>query len=464
MNSVRDPGYCAECGEPLVPDLRQCPKCRAPNPGFMPFLAATRIRPVPVPEVPPPSFEETAPSFEDTSPSLEAASPSLEEASPSFEETPPSFESPLPPRFADPPAEPAAFESVLAEMAQAQASGCHVIANIGLTEAGKSWLIARMGKLSGGTYRASLYSSDGQVQHAHLMSSQLLPRTAVDQAYIWHLEPGPGNQRNRSGSWRIVDIAGELVADLSFIPKIAAGSGLHDLLLMILAQARALVIVIDGLELARSLEASPEPEPPVEERRVSLDERYAEIVNELVRLLRFVDEWQRVHGAACTNEQLVELKRAISDNPQLQVSREAAAPGRAWLSIPTLFVISKADALVRLEPTSQARFAPPGPDALHFAEQYFPATLERALHNIATFRWAFAAPFVGQPDLTANPRAGDRSLRLDFERASFGVKQAMQWLDSELLDEHDEQPLTVRDAVHDVRRWLPRWLARGRVR
>jgi len=425
MNSVRDPGYCAECGEPLVPDLRQCPKCRAPNPGFTPFVMGTRPKTVPILEAQPqPQFQP-----------------------------------------------PGAFETVLSEMAEAQSSGCHVIANIGLTEAGKSWLIARMGKVSGGTYRASLYSSDGQVQHAHLMSSQLLPRTAVDQAYIWHLEPGPGNQRNRSGSWRIVDIAGELVADLGFIPKIAGGSGLHDLLLMTLAQARALVIVIDGLELARSLEVSTEAEQPVEERRISLDERYAEIVNELVRLLRFMEEWQRVHGAACSSEQLGELKRAISDNPQLQVRRETSeeglsdrsgpAPGRAWLSLPTLFVISKADALVRLDPSSHARFAAPGPDALHFAEQYFPATLERALHNIATFRWAFAAPFVGQPDLTANPRAGDRSLRLDFERASFGVQQAMQWLDSELLAKHARQPLTVRDAVHDVRRWLPGWLSRG---
>jgi hypothetical protein len=435
MNSVRDPGYCAECGEPLVPDLRQCPKCRAPNPGFTPFVVAGRPKSVPILETPE---------------ALDIPEP-LEPL-----ETPP------------PPPQPVAFESVLQEMAQAQASGCHVIANIGLTEAGKSWLIARMGKLSGGTYRASLYSSDGQVQHAHLMSSQLLPRTAVDQAYIWHLEPGPGNQRNRSGSWRIVDIAGELVADLGFIPKIVAGSGLHDLLLMTLAQARALVIVIDGLELARSWDASSDgTEQPVEERRISLDERYAEIVNELVRLLRFMEEWQSVHGAACTSGQLGELKRAISDNPQLQFSRDAAsagagtATGRAWLSLPTLFVISKADALVQLDPSSQARFAPPGPDALHFAEQYFPATLERALHNIATFRWAFAAPFVGQPDLTANPRAGDRSLRLDFERTSFGVKQAMQWLDSELLNKHQEQPLTVRDAVHDVRRWLPGWLSRG---
>jgi hypothetical protein len=427
MNSVRDPGYCAECGEPLVPDLRQCPKCRAPNPGFTPFVVATRPRSIPI------------------------------------------LETTLPP---PPPPQPTAFEAVLAEMAEAQASGCHVIANIGLTEAGKSWLIARMGKLGGGTYRASLYSSDGQVQHAHLMSSQLLPRTAVDQAYIWHLEPGPGNQRNRSGSWRIVDIAGELVADLSFVPKIVGGSGLHDLLLMTLAQARALVIVIDGLELARSWDTDFEAaEQPLEERRISLDERYAEIVNELVRLLRFMQEWQNLNGAVCTSEQLVELKRAISDNPQLQVRRDELNPsagaetGRAWLSLPTLFVISKADALVRLDPTSQARFAAPGPDALHFAEQYFPATLERALHNIATFRWAFAAPFVGQPDLTANPRAGDRSLRLDFERASFGVKQAMQWLDSELLNKGVARTklgaLTVRDAVHDVRRWLPRWLARG---
>jgi hypothetical protein len=431
MNTVRDPGYCAECGEPLVPDLRQCPKCRAPNPSFIPFVVA-RPKSVPVLE--------------------------LEEA----------------------PRPPAAFEAVLAEMAQAQSSGCHVIANIGLTEAGKSWLIARMGKLSGGTYRASLYSSDGQVQHAHLMSSQLLPRTAVDQAYIWHLEPGAGDQRNRSGSWRIVDIAGELVADLGFIPKIISGSGLHDLLLMTLAQAGALVIVIDGLEQARALEAGTDAAvQPVEDRRVSLDERYAEIVNELVRLLRFIEEWQRVHGAACSAEQLAELKRAISANPQLQIERETAVDrpsdrprdslsdrpretsgARSWLSIPTLFVISKADALVQLESSSTARFAAPGPDALHFAEQYFPATLERALHNIATFRWAFAAPFVGQPDLNANPSAGDRSLRLDFERASFGVKQAMQWLDSELLAKRRATTLTVRDAVHDVRRWLPRVMRR----
>jgi hypothetical protein len=393
-----------------VADLRQCPKCRALNPSFTP-LVVSRAK--------------------------EAATLDLEPT-------------------------PIAFDSVLNEMAQAQSTGCHVIANIGLTEAGKSWLIARMGKLSGGTYRASLYSSDGQVKHAHLMTSQLLPRTAVDQAYIWHLEPGGGSQRNRSGSWRIVDIAGELVADLGFIPKIAASSGLHDLLLMTLAQASALVIVIDGRELARSFEdASSE----IEERRASLDERYSEIVNELVRLLRFVDDWKRINGAACSSDQLGELKRAIKDNPQLQIRRDqpaaAATASRAELSLPTLFVISKADALVRLDQASTARFAAPGPDAVHFAEQYFPATLQRAVHNFATFRWAFAAPFVGQPELAGDQDGGDRSLRLDFERASFGVRQAMHWLDCELLGSATSDALTVRDALHDWRRWLPGWAVRG---
>jgi hypothetical protein len=294
------------------------------------------------------------------------------------------------------------------------------------------------------------------------MSSQLLPRTAVDQAYIWHLEPGGGNQRNRSGSWRIVDIAGELVADLGFIPKIIAGSGLHDLLLMTLAQAGAIVIVIDGRELARSLDAPP---GEIAERRASLDERYAEIVNELVRLLRFIDDWKHSNGAAVSAEKLGELKRAISSNPQLQLRRDDAVPSdrqvpvRAWLSLPTLFVISKADALVQLAAASTARFAAPGPDALHFAQQYFPATLQRAVHNIATFRWAFAAPFVGQPEL-ADQAGDDRSLRLDFERASFGVRDAMHWLDRELLGAGADA-LTVRDAMHDVRRWLPAWAMRG---
>jgi hypothetical protein len=406
MSSVRDPGYCGECGEPLVPDLRQCPKCRALNPGFTPFVVG-RAQEAPAAVVP----------------------------------------------------TPAAFDAVLAEMAQAQSTGCHVIANIGLTEAGKSWLIARMGKLSGGTYRASLYSSDGQAKHAHLMTSQLLPRTAVDQAYIWHLEPGGGEERNRSGSWRIVDIAGELVADLSFIPKIIAGSGLHDLLLMTLAQAGALVIVIDGRELAHSFAAGPDA---IEERRASLDERYSEIVNELVRLRRFIDVWKSSNGAACSSEQLGELKRAISANPQLQIQRDAptAAP-QPWLSLPTLFVISKADALIQLDPAATSRYAAPGPDALHFAEQYFPATLQRAVHTMATFRWAFAAPFVGQPELAGSDAAGDRSLRLDFDRASFGVRQAMQWLDAELLGKPKTDGFTVRDALHDWRRWLPSWAVRG---
>lgn len=413
MSSVRDPGYCAECGEPLVPDLRQCPKCRAANPSFTPFVVG-RPATLPVPD-------------------LEA-----------------------PPVAANKPA----FDSVLTEMAQAQSTQCHVIANIGLTEAGKSWLIARMGKLSGGTYRASLYSSDGQIKHAHLMTSQLLPRTAVDQAYIWHLEPGAGAQRNRSGSWRIVDIAGELVADLGFIPKIVAGSGVHDLLLMTLAQASALVITIDGRELARSFEAPREGEP----RQAPLDERYSEIVNELVRLLRFMDAWKRSNGAACSSEKLNELKAAISDNPQLQVRNPAPTPVEPWCDLPTLFVISKADALVRLDESTAARYEAPGPDALHFAEQYFPATLRRAVHTIANFRWAFAAPFVGQPELSSAADA-DRSLRLDFERASFGVRQAMQWLDGELLNAGRSDALTVRDALHDWRRWLPpfftRWAGRG---
>lgn len=410
MNSVRDPGFCAECGEPLVPDLRQCPKCHADNPSFAPFSLG-RVVAVPVPVVEPPP--------------VAAASTAIK------------------------------FNSVLGELAQAQSTQCHVIANIGLSEAGKSWLIARMGKLSGGTYRAALYSSDGQVSHAHLMSSQLLPRTAVDQAYVWHLEPGAGQQRNRSGAWRIVDIAGELVTDLGFIPKIVGGSSLHDLLLMTLSQASALVITIDGRELARSFETA-----RGEALQASLDERYSEIVNELVRLLRFIDAWKHTNGAACSSDKLRELKQAISDSPQLQVYRDTNGAPRPWCTLPTLFVISKADALIQLE-QSAARYESPGPDALHFAEQYFPATLRRAVHNIGTFRWAFAAPFVGQPEFSSSAGSADRSLRLDFERASFGVRQAMQWLDTELLNRERSDALTVRDALHDFRRWLPSWVTRG---
>lgn len=113
------------------------------------------------------------------------------------------------------------------------------------------------------------------------------------------------------------------------------------------------------------------------------------------------------------------------------------------LSVPALLMISKVDALIRLPPHPQGPpFCP-----LQYAQERLPRLHRKALENISVTRWAAAAPFAGQSG--ASPRQ-----ILDFERKSFGVAEALEWLDSELLPSRRE-PLTAQWALSRVGRWSP---------
>jgi hypothetical protein len=305
---------------------------------------------------------------------------------------------------------------------------------VGLSEAGKSWLIARMSMLRPGVHQATLYSERQEPTHRVLQSGDELTRTPPDEVYVWHLQPTDQSEGGavRSGTWRIIDIAGELVSDPEFNQKIVSGRPLYDLLTMTLAHASALVFVIDGEEIARENRGERGPGPAV-------DERNKNILNELVLLMRFLHH--HTAGVPPTSlEQLGELKQKIRDNRSL--SLEKAHP---LLPVPALLMISKVDALVPLPPDPGA----PGFCPLQYAEARLPALHRKALENIGVSRWAAAAPFVGQSSTST------REI-LDFARASYGVSEALAWLDSELLPGRRES-LTANRALSRTGRWYPRW-------
>lgn len=329
------------------------------------------------------------------------------------------------------------FKPILQELASAQATGCKVIANVGLSEAGKSWLIARMSKLRPGTHRSTLYSERERPVGRVLQSGDHLKRTTPDEAFVWHLVP-PEQYRGpcvRSGSWRIVDIAGELVSEPQFINNIVRGRPLYDLLTMTLAHASALVLVVDGEALKREEVRRQEPGTR------SVDEQNESILNDLVRLMRFLQHHTARGRVPTSLEQLAVLKEEIGANPTLDLG--IARP--RMLAMPALLLITKADALVDLPPhESSVPLCP-----LDLAERHLRLTHTRALQNFAMTRWAAAAPFVGQSAV-----ASDKE-RLDFQRASYGVGQALEWLDSELRPRARRSTLTAQAALQRLGRWSP---------
>jgi hypothetical protein len=401
--SAAVPLTCKKCDGPLNPSDEKCPECKTENPSYV----RTALRVV----------EATT------------AAPQTDSA----------------------------FAEVLKELARARACGCKVIANVGLSDAGKSWLIARMGTLRLGTRRATLYSETAPPVTKILQSGEVLDRTHRDQSYVWHLEPAAAGPDTRSGPWRIIDIAGELVSDLKFIENITSGRPLYDLLTMTLAHASAIVLVIDGGEIAREDSERAAGRPPLEK---TVDERNAAILNELIRLTRFLHYWRALMPAPANLSELGALKEKIRENPNLDL--DTVHP---MLTVPTLLMVSKADALVRLAPGSTAACASPGPDPLKFGRQRLPRTWAMALQNINVSRWGLAAPFVGQPRQTeepelASPPQPDPSKIINFERPSFGVGQALRWLDSELTTRSIDTGLTAQRAQNRLWRWWP-YIPRG---
>jgi hypothetical protein len=345
------------------------------------------------------------------------------------------------------PAAGASFDSILrglaVELASARASGCKVIVNVGQSGAGKSWLIARMGASRPGTRRATLYSEKRPPEEQVIQTGERLARTLADEIYVWHLEPkDPGTGRaTRSGSWRIIDIAGELVSNPQFVNSITSGRPLYDLLTMTLAHASAVVLVIDGEDLSREDRAG------ARGHSAPVDEQNAGMLNELVRLLAFLQH--HTPGAPPLDlEQLEGLKAKIRDNPRLDLG----AAGH-MLSVPVLLLVSKADAVAGLAP---------GSDPLRYGSSRLPLTHAKALQTVRVARWAAAAPFVGQSSVAdiaegAGFAAGAASAReqLDFQRPSYGVGQALDWLDEELMERRMDTGLTTRRALSPVLRWVP---------
>jgi hypothetical protein len=337
------------------------------------------------------------------------------------------------------------FEAILrnlaTELASARSSNCKVIVNVGLSEAGKSWLIARMGVTRAGTHRATLYSEKQSPQEPVLQTGARLPRTSRDEIYVWHLEPAAQGERRatRSGAWRIIDIAGELVSDLDFVNNIVSGRPLYDLLTMTLAHACAVVLTIDGEALAR------EDAAPATAGTATLDEQNERILNQLVRLLRFLHHPAAAGAPPADLAGLEELKARIRDNPRLDVGTVSA-----MLPVPVLLMVSKADALPDLAP---------GADPLRYARTRLPLTHTRAVQNIHVARWAAAAPFVGQSRAQEQGGAPADGVpareKLDFRRDSYGVRQALEWLDAELTGKRLDTGLTAHRALSRLARWSP---------
>jgi hypothetical protein len=371
----------------------------------------------------------------------------------------------------DPAKSQEAFALLIERLADPHAADTHVIANIGLSEAGKSWLIARMGDLRDGDCQGAFYTGLGStgtrwlpsgkrvVRHSgeifQLCNGDVLPRTSHNETYVWNLVPKATVKGTRSGKWRVVDIPGELIRR-DMIQRIAEGTVFYDLILMTLAYTSALVLVIDGREIAHPTPSLAEEDDSAETG--TLDQRNALMVQNLTRLIRFIEHWKKEHRQPRELKDLASLKEAIRDNPSLQLPGSAAR-----LEMPTLLVMSKADELIRLSPEADAGFEPPGPDATRFAARALARTHKKARDNIATFRWAFVAPFVGQPRKGSEPRrhaSYDPSEVINFDRPSYGVRQALLWLDDELSAGKRRDVLVADHALDRLNRWLPPWTRR----
>jgi hypothetical protein len=426
MNASRQPGVCRECGRAVIPSDKQCPSCHTPNPDhvFDPDAGAIVPAPVHPPEV------RIVPASPAPSPSP-AAEPAPS-AAPTFQRS----------------AVDLSFDDLLVRLARDEQDGCKVIANIGFSESGKTWLVARMGKQRGGLMNTWLYSMRKPSEQKIIRTGDQLARTPLHESYVWHLGATKRLLAARSGNWRVIDIAGEQVSDLHFAMKLAQGSRIHDVLLMTIAHASALVLVIDGRPIAQRLG---EFSSPAEAARAchAVDEVNELILNELLRLVRFVYAWCNEHGKPGKPEDLAGLREAIRLNPEMSLGTVGEP-----LDLPTQLLISKADSLVTLPTGRPGLFPAPGPDAARFAATFLPNTYRVALNNLAVFRWGFAAPFVGQPSKVAGA-VPDLSEVIDFSRRSFGVDTILAWLDAELSTPRAGNGLMAQQALSRFRRWLP---------
>jgi hypothetical protein len=413
MDAPRGPLHC-QCGHPLKPEDERCPECATINPHF---VAESRSPPEPQP--PEPLAEEAEP--DETPPAAAAAVSAINSG----------------------------FDELLEELADAHNSGCKVIANVGYSESGKSWFIARMGRLRGAT-RTTLYSTLKPKEEIQVESNTYLARTKASEAYVWHLMATENLTNIRSGNWLVVDVAGELVSKRTFFTE---KSRFHDVLFMTLAHASAIVLMVDGRPLAEALSStSMEPGGP----GFIQDEKHVLLMNRLIQLIRLIDEWKRRNGGPPQMAaRVAEMREWLQANHHRNLGKNLAP-----IPVPMLMLTSKGDALIQLEEHSEAVFEAPGPDPTRFAESLLKETHELAKGNFGFFRWGFVAPFVGQPAKTgADP---DPSEKIHFGRPSFGVTQALSWLDEELRPRILRDPLLTRDALHRIWRWRPHMPTRKR--
>jgi hypothetical protein len=233
-----------------------------------------------------------------------------------------------------------------------------------------------------------------------------------------------------------LDAAGKLAPNNGFIAKICGESRLHELLTMTLIHASALVVVLDGEKIADENQSGANPHAC----DVSVDEQNKTMLNELIRLMRFLQNHRDTIQAPTDVDPMPALRKRIRDTPNLDLGVDNKP-----LTIPTLLLISKADSLLQLVGKSP----PPGIDPTRFAQQRLRQTYEMAMQNIRTLRWGFAAPFVEEGGKPPDPEV------LNFKRPSFGVRQSLQWLDGELAGQRLDRSLTAQQAMRRVLRWWP---------
>jgi len=402
---------CAECGfDPLPADQGKCPECGTPNPNYRP-----NYRP------------NSQPSLQ-SSPAAAAATAAVATVKPhvttghtvSLRDTVQGTAG--------------AFGEVGRMLDRARLGGWRIIANLGLSGAGKSFLIARMASLrEAPSNHGYLYKADGGMEHYQLKGHKYtLPRTRIDETLLWHL-PGTGKRPD----WLVVDIAGELVNRSNFVDRALQGDSVHNLVLMTLAQADALKITLDGKILARELA----PDSPG-----SLDKEYAAITNELARIVPWLRHFKSRNKTVSTEDTLAGLRAAYAEDRIC-----ANNGGRRQVDLPVLLLITKADHFHKPSPDSDAGR---DLDALKLARRHLPLTYHQARKSLSVHRWQLCAPFLDQPAMSAS----EDSEHIDMRLPSYGVRSAVDWLERELA--HPGRPLreTIEEAQRPVARWVPRFM------
>lgn len=393
---------CAECGfDPLAADQDKCPECGTPNPNF---LASTR--PWPVAAV--------------ANAAIAPAAPRPTSLAASLRETVG--------------ATAGAFGEVGRMLDKARMGGWRIIANLGLSGAGKSFLIARMANLrEAPSNHGYLFKADGGMERYQLKGHHYsLPRTRIDETLLWHL-PGTGKRPD----WLVVDIAGELVNRSNFVDRALQGDSVHNLVLMTLAQADALKITLDGKILAREMQ----PDSPG-----TLDTEYAAIINELARIVPWLRHHVRRNKPVSTEDTLAGLRAAYAEDRIC-----ANNGGRGQVDLPVLLLVTKADHFHKPSPDSDAG---KDLDALKLARHHLPLTYHQARKSLSVHRWQLCAPFLDQPAMSAS----EDSEQIDMRLPSYGVRSAVDWLEKELARPGRPLRETIEEAQRPVARWVPRFL------